>query len=261
MIKRISAVFVLCCMLLSVSAGAYEFSYDVLCSTEAIPGELKQNSDSPVYRDEFAAIAAGIAGIKVSGTQNTVFSDVTEENQYSAAVQAVYDAGFMSGIGSGMFGAETPITGQQALAVFIRITGYDVIADYYGGWPDGYTRISQKLGLVKAFSNPVTEPLKYSDLWKLCDLVMETPVASTEYTDNNGEIGQNFYVNDDAPSYMNERMNIPTKLSCIRLADIPDMAKLADKEANPIYPVPTLWDAKELEAIYRLFYDESEKSM
>ena len=60
---------------------------------------------------------------------------------------------------------------------------------------------------------------------------------------------------------MNERMNIPTKLSCIRLADIPDMAKLADKEANPIYPVPTLWDAKELEAIYRLFYDESEKSM
>ena len=51
---------------------------------------------------------------------------------------------------------------------------------------------------------------------------------------------------------MNERMNIPTKLDCIKMEDIPDMAALADKEANPLYPVPTLWDATELEAIYRL---------
>ena len=56
---------------------------------------------------------------------------------------------------------------------------------------------------------------------------------------------------------MNKRMNIPEKFSCIRLCDIPDMAKLADKEANPLYPVPTLWDAEELEAIYRLVCDEN----
>jgi alcohol dehydrogenase class IV len=55
---------------------------------------------------------------------------------------------------------------------------------------------------------------------------------------------------------MNERMNIPKKLSCIRSCDIPEMAKLADREANPIYPVPTLWNAEELEAIYRLVCDE-----
>lgn len=54
---------------------------------------------------------------------------------------------------------------------------------------------------------------------------------------------------------MNARMNIPTKFSCIDPCDIPEMAKLADKEANPLYPVPTLWDAKELEAIYRLVCD------
>ncbi len=51
---------------------------------------------------------------------------------------------------------------------------------------------------------------------------------------------------------MNERMQIPKKLDCIKKEDILFMAALADKEANPLYPVPTLWDASELEAIYHL---------
>ena len=55
---------------------------------------------------------------------------------------------------------------------------------------------------------------------------------------------------------MNQRMQIPTKLDCVRRDDIPYMATLADHEANPLYPVPTLWDATELEALYILVYDE-----
>ena len=51
---------------------------------------------------------------------------------------------------------------------------------------------------------------------------------------------------------MNRRMGIPDSLGCVKPEDIPEMARLADKEANPLYPVPTLWDAKELEKIYLL---------
>ena len=51
---------------------------------------------------------------------------------------------------------------------------------------------------------------------------------------------------------MNKRMGIPTKLDCIKKDDITSMAMLADKEANPLYPVPSLWNAKELEKIYLL---------
>ena len=49
---------------------------------------------------------------------------------------------------------------------------------------------------------------------------------------------------------MNERMGIPKKLDCIKREDIPEMARVAAKEANPLYPVPVLWDADELESIY-----------
>ena len=49
---------------------------------------------------------------------------------------------------------------------------------------------------------------------------------------------------------MNTRMNIPTGFTNIVEADIPMMAEHADAEANPLYPVPKLMDAKELEKIY-----------
>ena len=50
---------------------------------------------------------------------------------------------------------------------------------------------------------------------------------------------------------LNEYMNIPTKLD-IKEDDIPLLAKRADKEGNPLYPVPKLMNAKELEQIYYL---------
>ena len=56
---------------------------------------------------------------------------------------------------------------------------------------------------------------------------------------------------------MNEDMNIPTKLPGIKAADIPKLAALADKEANPLYPVPRLMDAAELE---RFYYDVMEET-
>ena len=49
---------------------------------------------------------------------------------------------------------------------------------------------------------------------------------------------------------MNQRMEIPDRFDCINKEDISSMAKTADKEGNPLYPVPLLWDAKDLEKIY-----------
>lgn len=49
---------------------------------------------------------------------------------------------------------------------------------------------------------------------------------------------------------LNARMGIPEKIMGIKKEDIPQMAKHADKEANPLYPVPKLMNAKELEKFY-----------
>ena len=49
---------------------------------------------------------------------------------------------------------------------------------------------------------------------------------------------------------MNAAMNIPDRLPGIRREDISMLARYADREANPLYPVPRLMDARELEQLY-----------
>mgnify|MGYP002535619597 CR=1 FL=1 len=58
---------------------------------------------------------------------------------------------------------------------------------------------------------------------------------------------------------MNASMNIPTTLAGIRDEDIPKLARYADKEANPLYPVPILWDDKQLALMYHLVQEKKEK--
>ena len=54
---------------------------------------------------------------------------------------------------------------------------------------------------------------------------------------------------------LNSRMGIPETLEGIRPEDIPVMAAHAEKEANPLYPVPRLMTGKELEKLYYIIGD------
>lgn len=49
---------------------------------------------------------------------------------------------------------------------------------------------------------------------------------------------------------MNAEFGIPLTFSQIRLEDIPAMAANADRECNPLYPVPVLMDQEELAKVY-----------
>ena len=49
---------------------------------------------------------------------------------------------------------------------------------------------------------------------------------------------------------LNAKMGIPEKIEGIKKEDIPVMAKHAEKEANPLYPVPKLMTKNELEEFY-----------
>lgn len=57
---------------------------------------------------------------------------------------------------------------------------------------------------------------------------------------------------------LNEKMGVPKKISGIQEEDIPAMARHAEKEANPLYPVPKLMTKKELASFYYQIADWSE---
>jgi len=62
------------------------------------------------------------------------------------------------------------------------------------------------------------------------------------------EVGSKIFI--EKIEEMNRAMNIPTNLPEIKQEDIEELAKTAEKEANPLYPVPVLYTAKQLEKIY-----------
>jgi alcohol dehydrogenase class IV len=64
----------------------------------------------------------------------------------------------------------------------------------------------------------------------------------------------------NAVKELNARMSIPNKLSGIQKKDIPALAKHAEKEANPLYPVPILLTRKELESFYYQVADWSKEN-
>lgn len=117
-----------------------------------------------------------------------------------------------------------------------------------------------RYGTPHGFANAVIMPYVLEEYGrcaykKLHRLGIAAGVASESDTH---ESGAKKYVN--AIKEMNKRMGIPDKINGILREDISEMAKHAQKEANPLYPVPKLMTRKELEKFYYRIGDFNEKN-
>lgn len=59
---------------------------------------------------------------------------------------------------------------------------------------------------------------------------------------------------------LNKSMNIPSFISGIKEEDIPTLAKHADAEGNPLYPVPKLMDKDELAVMYKIIGNKGKEA-
>ena len=80
---------------------------------------------------------------------------------------------------------------------------------------------------------------------KLHKLAIAAGISNKE---ENSKVAAEKFIN--AIKNLNKQMNIPTNFDIIDVKDIPQMARYAAKEANPLYPVPKLMNRKELEKFY-----------
>ena len=101
-------------------------------------------------------------------------------------------------------------------------------------------------GLAKAVLLPhVLAAYGESDAHKLCRLAVCAGLADAGTPDDEGAA-----IFIEAIRQMKEDLNIPDVIPEIKEEDIPELARFADKEANPLYPVPKLMNASELEKFY-----------
>ena len=83
----------------------------------------KAESDS-ITRGEFALLAYRSFGGKVSGDGNAYFYDVTDKSDYYDAVNVLAQLGILNGNGQGRFEPDSEIKLYDALAVMLRLMGY-----------------------------------------------------------------------------------------------------------------------------------------
>lgn len=57
---------------------------------------------------------------------------------------------------------------------------------------------------------------------------------------------------------MKKTFGIPDTFKSLKQEDISELAAYANQEANPLYPVPVLWDAKDLEKVYYKVMEDRE---
>ena len=101
-------------------------------------------------------------------------------------------------------------------------------------------------GLANAVIMPyVLEAYGESVHKKLCNLGVAAGVCSDGDSHKDG--AEKFI---EAIKELNAKMGIPEKIAGIKKEDIPAMAKHAEREANPLYPVPKLMTENELAEFY-----------
>ena len=110
--------------------------------------------------------------------------------------------------------------------------------------------VGGKYGIPHGLANAVIMPYVLEEYGvsahkKLHELGVAAGVSAESDTH---EVGAKKFI--EAVKGLNAKMNIPTTLKGIKSEDIPELAEHAEKEANPLYPVPKLMTSRELEVFY-----------
>lgn len=82
----------------------------------------------------------------------------------------------------------------------------------------------------------------YDQLYELAVITGLAPIEASR------ELASDIFI--EKLRELNKKFDLPSYFDEIKVEDIPKLAKYADKEANPLYPVPKLMDRKELEDLY-----------
>lgn len=110
--------------------------------------------DAEISREEFSVIVTRILGVSniVPSMENLPFEDVNPivcDEWAIVATKLAYDLGIVSGYGNGKFGPKDPVTYEQVVKMLVCTIGYGPAAIENGGWPNGYIKVANDLGITE----------------------------------------------------------------------------------------------------------------
>ena len=136
--------------------------------------------EDTITRAEAAKMICVIQGLVADNFANNVepskFPDVADSHWAKNYINAVKDLQIMIGDEKGNFNPEAEITNEEIIKTLIVALGYKEMAETTGGYPMGYTRTAQKIGLTEALKLDVDVPAKRGDVAYMFATALDIPL-------------------------------------------------------------------------------------
>lgn len=182
--KRILAI--VSAIILSASLTAFatpdEEMLADLKSLEIMVGDDDGNMrlEDTITRAEAAKMICAVQGITPdsleTNLEGSVFEDVADSHWAKGYINAVWRMGAAVGDEKGCFNPEAEITNEEIIKMLVNILGYEEMATQFGGYPTGYTRVAQRLGITKNLMLEVDGAAIRGDVASMFATALDTPL-------------------------------------------------------------------------------------
>ncbi len=203
--KLISCILILVMLLSTVVFGAPSEEqlkdlrdYKIMVGDD--DGEMRLGDT--ITRAEAAKMICVIYGLSVDSFADNVepsaFADVPDTHWAKNYINCVKGLMIAEGDENGNFNPEATITNEEIIKMLVVALGYNPMADQTGGYPMGYTRTAQKIGITSDLMLEVDVPAIRGDVALMFATSLDIPVmvqtswstdGSTSYAILDGSAG------------------------------------------------------------------------
>ena len=140
--------------------------------------------DEKITRAEFVATIIRALGDKVIKSDGTrYYGDVPTDFWAFDAINSATYMDLIHGKGDGTFAPNDNITGEQALKIICHALGYKPLAEYRGGFPDGYVDVASELKLTGYIKSGLSAPITRGEVaWIIYKALHTDVLQQTMYS-------------------------------------------------------------------------------
>ena len=143
--------------------------------------------DDKITRGELADIVMRLSGLYENRIYAKIFDDVDENSAYAASISNLVNMGVIAQADN--FYPDDTALYEHAVKMIVYLLGYDVEAEYNGGWLQPVMRIASDIGLTKGIAATAGQELNAGMLNALCynalDCEMLTRDLNNDFTKEN----------------------------------------------------------------------------